>query len=713
MNESKTTFIFVSVAAVLALAAFGSHFLNQPANSADFELVGKPFFEGFTSASQAQSLEVAAVDAESGVLKRFVVENQGGLWRIPSHYDYPAEAAARLATTASSVMGIGRDSLAGRLAKEHARLGVLDPLADDIEDPEGVGKRITLKDGGGEVVVDYIVGKEAGEVDVSETDQPFRNPGREKYYYVRRPDEQQTYKVKLDIDLSTKFSDWIDPDLLRVDRNDVTKISIDNYSLEEDRSNPLAPSKAIFKSQGDKLDLSRKSSTDAWELADLKPEDEDVNTSRINAMLDVFDQMKIAGVRPKYKYKNHLLLTADLKLNQQPEFEQNPQEFARAINRLQNELDQKGFNLAGNAQKMELVSQNGDLEIGTDKGVVYTLHVGKSFDGDEEAIEIGTGSDANSDSETDSQPDNADPTKTEAGNSSEPEANESDASGDPKETSAEAKNRYLMVRVSFDESLIKPKPVTPVPPIEPVKPEGYAPPPEDEAAKADKPDVDAPGEDAVEKPPADDKPERDPEFVKYDEAIKAFEDQKIDYELAKTRFESETDAFEKKVVEGRKLVDELNERFGDWYYVISGDNLNTLQTQRADLVTKKEKPAGEADAPTRPDISFPDLPGAIPDSNQELNVEPQGDVKEEPQGEVKEDPKGEVKVDPKGEVKEDPKGEVKEDPKGEVKVDPKPDSDKDSGGVESDAKKDEITESVEKAANSSAGSGNEDGTKDN
>ena len=83
MNESVKTLTFVVAAAAMAGLAVGSHFMNQPTNSADFELVGKPFFEEFTSASQAQSLEVVAVDPESALLQRFSVENKDGLWRIP------------------------------------------------------------------------------------------------------------------------------------------------------------------------------------------------------------------------------------------------------------------------------------------------------------------------------------------------------------------------------------------------------------------------------------------------------------------------------------------------------------------------------------------------------------------------------------------------------------------------------------------------------
>lgn len=580
MNEIKTTFTFLVFAAILAAAALGSHFMNQPSDSKDFELVGEPFFENFDSASQAQSLTVSAVDSESGRLERFEVNNQNGLWRIPSEYNYPAEAADRLATTASSVMGIVRESLAGRLSNEHAKLGVLDPLADDIEDPEGVGKRITLKGADDEVVVDLIVGKEAGDVVLTGAEAPFGNSSGEKYYFVRNPEEQQTYKVKLKIDLSTKFSDWIDPDLLRIDPNLVTAVTIDNYSLEEDQSNPLSPNKSLFKAQGDKIQMTRESSTEAWKLDGLIAEVEDLQTAKITEMLGVFDQLKIAGVRPKSKYKGFFLLTPDLKLNLQPEFESDKQGLAQAIQQLQGELDQKGFNLAGTAEKMELVAQNGDISIGTEQGVLYTLSVGATYEGEETDIEIGAAEDNSDDDETQ-------------------EAT--------KEAEVQNQDRYMMVRVAFDESLISPKPVAPVEPIAPKKPDGYTP-----ATETTEPDVDSkpseePGEDPAEKPPGETAPDRDPAFIKYDTDLAAFEELKLDYELAKTRFETETKEFQDKITEGKKLVAELNERFGDWYYVISGENLSTLQSKRSDLVTTKPAPVGGGPA-GRPNLSFPNLP---------------------------------------------------------------------------------------------------------
>ena len=672
MNELTKTMTFVGVAVVMAAVAVGSHFMNRPTNSADFELVGQPFFETFDSASQAQSLEVVAMDSETARLKRFSIENQDGLWRIPSHSNYPAEAAARLATTATSVMGLERESLAGRLANEHEKLGVVDPLDESLEDPEAAGKRITLKDANGEVVVDYIIGNEAGDVVLSGAEAPFGQQGNEKYYYVRRPDENQTYKVKLEIDLSTKFSDWIDPDLLRLERNELTKVNINNYSVEEQRS-PLGQTVAMMKKQGDVLNLSRATPTDTWMLEGLNEATEELANSRVNQILGVLDELKIAGVRPKFKYKDHLLLTPDLKLNDQPEFHENEREYGAAIDRLQDELDQRGFNLAGSENKLELVSKYGELTIGTDKGVQYTLHIGNPVEGDETEIEIG----ASSDEPVQANEGTAEKEAATEESSADGEAN---ADGEEPDTDAEADNRYLLVRVALDESLINPKPEKPVEPVAPVAPEGYQPAADDAQEKepevpeaiAAPEDVEAPeGEDAGGKQ-QESKP-RDPLFVKHDEVLKAFEESKVQYELDLTRFEDDTKAFAEKVAEAQKLVDELNERFGEWFYVMSADNLNTLRTERVDLVTEKEpEPGSESAVPTTPDISFPDLPignGAVepaktPTEPAVVATEPVG-VATEPAGEAAEPAVGESEeasvAEPKGEATE-PQPEVNDVP---------------------------------------------------
>ena len=83
------------------------------------------------------------------------------------------------------------------------RYGVVNPKTKsvDVEEVEGIGKRLTLRGKDDSVLVDLIIGKKVEDQDGS--------------YYVRHPDEDEVYITELDIDLSTKFTDWIDSDLLR------------------------------------------------------------------------------------------------------------------------------------------------------------------------------------------------------------------------------------------------------------------------------------------------------------------------------------------------------------------------------------------------------------------------------------------------------------------------------------------------------------------
>ena len=232
--------------------------------------------------------------------------------------------------------------------------------------------------------------------------------------------------------------------------------------------------------QADVINLGRATGTDAWTMDGLDAEKEDLKTARINDIVGVLDELKIAGVRPKLKFKDHVLLTQELKLNQQPEFKEDPRGFEQAMEMLQAQLDQKGFNLAGSATKMELVSQHGQLDVGTDKGVLYTLHVGKPVEGDEKELEIGSlGADEKKDTvELDKEVDQPDATKETESASAESGDEEVDKQGaetDAKDPVAEAKNRYMMVRVSLDQTLLGEVPTKPTEPTAPVKPEGYTP----------------------------------------------------------------------------------------------------------------------------------------------------------------------------------------------------------------------------------------------
>lgn len=587
MKETSKTIAFVVSALALTGLAGVTWQANRPQVISDFGSIGQPFFEDFTSNKQATNLEVVALD-EKGARRRFQVRKQGEVWTIPSHYDYPAEAADRLTKTASAVIGLRREALAGRNAAEHERYGVLDPDTAGSADAEAVGKRLVLKDSSGNTLADFILGKEAAALEDDQDRAAFERDRTEKFYYVRRADENLTYKVKLDLNLSTRFADWIDPALLQIEESQLVKMGIDDYQLREEAADPLGSVRTLSKVAGKPSTLTRKTGFDPWTLEGIDQAKFELDAAKAGELTQTVVDLKIVGVRPKFKWNGKQLLTADLELitptnlqNGSPEFEQ----FQEAVLTLQDELSSRGFQFAKKGEQLILVSEAGEFLAGTEDGVAYTLQFGKPVDGTEEAIEIGKGNDKS----------------TEVGeNSAEGEAAKKEAAAAPEST---GKNRYVMIRVSVDPALLGGQPVAPVEPTKPVQPEGYVPrpapaqPAEGEAASAPQPET----------------PDtRDAKFIEYDAQLKAWEEARTTFELEKTQHEMKLKEFDEKLKAAQKRVAELNDRYGNWYYVVSAENLAGLLVKRTELEKPKAPPADAL--PERPNINFEesDVPPAPP-----------------------------------------------------------------------------------------------------
>ena len=57
-------------------------------------------------------------------------------------------------------------------------------------------------------------------------------------------------------------------------------------------------------------------------------------------------------------------------------------------------------------------------------------------------------------------------------------------------------------------------------------------------------------------------------------------------------------AWQKQIDKGEKISKDLNNRFADWYYVISAASFDKLNLSRADLVRKKETKKEQDSAPS-------------------------------------------------------------------------------------------------------------------
>jgi len=591
MNAVRRTLVFVAVAAVSVGLAAMTQILTKPSVVEGFEKVGKKFYPDFDDPSEAKALRVVAYNEDTASARIFNVESKDGRWRIPSRHNYPAEGTKRLAETAASVIGIERTVLAGRRKSEHERFGVIDPLDDTTSTLKGRGQRITLFKDGDKVLVDYIIGE-----------QP---KGRTGEYYVRRADEKETYRTKLSISLSAKFSDWIEPDLLKLDRYDLVEIAV--YSRPDIDSEKRIAYQEISK-------LSRSGSSDPWKLEGLNEEEEELRTDDIREMVDALDDLEIVGVRPKRKG-----ITADLKVS--PSIANNPQ----AVGSLLRDLMSIGFGIGvDRSDNLRLYSQEGEVVAATNQGAVYHLHFGNLFTGDEEEIEFGKG---NQDDQEDD-----DRQKKDETNEADDGGKSEDDNGKENQSNKEGvkAGRYLFVRVEFDADYVGEQPKKPVEPEQPAGPaeegsskkeSGDAPGKKDasdekaesaggeaeqvsqkESSEADEKDTDEPKSNGRKKP--EEEKQADPEEEKKaDDTGKSDKDgedkkdpQQAEYEeaLAKynqdlEKYENDLEEYKEKLKKGREKVDELNDRFGEWYYVISAEHYKNLRLARKDFVKPKQK----------------------------------------------------------------------------------------------------------------------------
>lgn len=649
MNQSVKTLLFVAAAAVSVAVAAGTYYSSKPVDIADFSDVGDMFYPKFTDPQEATGLRVAAYNEATGKTEVFKVENRDGLWQIPSHHNYPADGKEMLSKTAASMIGVIREALVERTKAAHKRYKVLDPLDDDLAGTEGRGDRITLYQGN-DVLVDFIVGNKA--------------PNSDSIYYVRRADEDRIYTADLgNFRVSTKFSDWIEKDILEVNPDDVRELIINRDYVDEVQGRLI---------RGGTDALSRKSDTDPWTLEGLDAQKEKVNESNVGALVRSLRDLKIVGVR-----KKPAALIAGLK----------SQGEGFALNQFdQLDLQRKGIFLAGG----RFVYNEGKVNVGTSDGVLYELGFGEEFIGSEVDIEVGgEPSPAEEAKELEKEEAAADPAQSAEGEKKDEEKKEE--KDEKKEENSDSlkpgqkKSRYLFVMAYFDKSLLGPEPTPPVAPekpadVEKAEAEKSKNTSQDEAEKKDAKEEkqeaaeQAPSEEAkdAEKPTeekAADAEKPDPQ-KEYEKALKEYELQKEAYEAQKKKYDEDLAA-------GQKRVAELNARFADWYYVISEDAFERLKLKREDLVQEvtpeksdetdenKEKPADDAATPSSDTTPETATPSDAPSAESAPAMKDQAESKGEPAPAEKE----EKKADGAGEAKAPTPDQPAKEPSGEKPAD--------------------------------------------
>jgi len=398
---NRGTILYVAVA--LATAAGAWSMRPKDLTAVAYEDTGEALFPDFVDPTAAASLEVIGWDEEAAKVVTFKVQQKGGIWVIPSHNDYPADGTKRMGEAAASFVDVKKDIYFGDNPADHAKFGVLDPQGSTGQGDEK-GKRITLEDESGKTLVDVIVGK--------------RIEGKDGMYYVRYPsaegDEHGTkarrvYGSRIDLNITTKFGDWIEKDLLHVERDEITTLVYDPYTVDETAGQVLGRNPIVAKTK----DGDTSASAD-WVPAERTqvPAGKELDSFKVRQMVSAIANIQIVGVRPR------------------------PQQLTLR------DLQSKGFFVASDPQGgAQLFGNEGQASIVTKDGLRYTLFFG------EVTYESGLALTAGEDAPSDDPVTPADDAEKEDGEQAD------DAVAKPEDDGKRVASRYMWVDVAYDESL--------------------------------------------------------------------------------------------------------------------------------------------------------------------------------------------------------------------------------------------------------------------
>jgi hypothetical protein len=348
VTETRKTLAIAGAALLLAMLAWAvSPRRVAPARLQDR---GQPFFPAFTDPNAASSLEVVEFDEQTSVARPFKVLNRDGRWTIPSKGGYPADGRHRLSSIAAALIALRKDDLASESAGDEERCGVLDPLDETLPTPTGRGTRITVEGQNDRILADVIVGKIV--------------EGRPSLRYVRLPGQKRTYVARVaDLNVSTRFEDWIERNLLQVERDDIDQIVIRSYTV--DAKNGRVTNQ-------DMLAL-RKHGKDGW-AADGTAPTQRIDAFKVNLLVTRLVDLTIVDVRAKPVGVTTSLTGARVKLAQADV----------------GELESRGFYFAPDGR---LLANRGEVLVHTVSGLFFALLFGEVASADRRYLFLSVGFD--------------------------------------------------------------------------------------------------------------------------------------------------------------------------------------------------------------------------------------------------------------------------------------------------------------------------------
>ena len=498
-------------------------------------------FPELSDAAKAASLEIVSYDDELSTLHPFKVMQSGGVWVLPAHQNYPADAKEQLAAAATALVDLKMLDVVSKSPGDHETYGVIEPDPEKIKPGMiGVGQLVEIRDGSGNKLARLIVGKE-------DKRRVGGDPSGRTLRFVRKAGQDPVYRVEIDTSkFTTTFGDWIEKDLLKLSPWDVRRLGLEDYALVAVESNGRV---GVQLDRKYRVDLAYDDKAAKWSLVRLEAfsgdgepkeeslaDGEELAAGKLNDLRNALGDLKIVDVARKPSG-----LSAELKA------EESFTSDREAVTSMQ----QKGFMPLKTG---EILSTDGETIVGMKDGVEYVLRFG-----------------APTTVASESKPgDTKDAGSAEAGK------------GSPGETSG----RYLLVMARFNEKLLEKPTLDPLPEV---------PAAADDATQkvGDTPkDEQKAGEEA----PSEEKPDAAESLKKADEAEAAAQVALENRRQVERENRRKQDDYDEKVKAAQKRVRELNGRFADWYYVVSDKEYAKIHLGRDSMVQKVEAGTPSADA---------------------------------------------------------------------------------------------------------------------